>query len=261
MKRKIVLIISMAILVALVGCGRQEDDGIARAEWSHTYDGYPVVYAAFDVSADGLLSAYQALGASFDGTAAMKLSDTTTDRDFSWTELIGKLSDSLDDPVVVETPASLDFSDYSCTIILSHFRSHDIAGFNGAVKQTAVISSASETVTRLSTGLCNLEKLAENGKRTVDSLEGHIIYINVMDRATIESAGITLPESNTYNIGILASYDPVALDQACIDLVAILREGGPLLSHIDACGGQYTLAYGEQIGLGKRTYALTVLDH
>lgn len=261
MKRKIVLIISVVILLGLIGCGRQEDDGIVRAAWSHTYEGYPVVYAAFDVSADGLLSAYESLEASFDGTAAIKLSETDTDKDFSWAELTGELSDALGEPVIAETPSAVDFSDYGCTIILSHFRSHATAGFNGAVKQAAVISAKSETATRLSAGLCNLERLAENGKRTADSLGGHVIYINVMDRATIESAGITLPESNTYNIGILASYDPVALDQACIDLVTILREGGPLLSHIDACSGQYTLAYGEQIGLGNRTYAMTILDH
>jgi hypothetical protein len=50
------------------------------------------------------------------------------------------------------------------------------------------------------------------------------------------------------------------LDQACIDLIAILREGAPLLSHIEACSGLSALTYGEQIGLGSRTYALTILD-
>ena len=143
-----------------------------------------------------------------------------------------------------------------------HFsiRSHEAAGFNGAMKQTASISAKSETVTPLSIGSDKLKKLAEKGKQTVDSLKGHVLYINVMDRATIESAGVILPDTNTYNVGVLASYDPVALDQACIDLVSILGEGAPLLSHIEACGGLYALAYGEQVGLGSRTYALTVLD-
>ncbi len=95
----------------------------------------------------------------------------------------------------------------------------------------------------------------------MDSLDGHILYISVMDRATIESAGVILPESNTYDIGILSSYDPVALDQACIDIAAILGEGAPLLSQIERCNGLRTLIYGEQIGLGSRTYALTTLDH
>lgn len=261
MKGKNVLIIMLTILSVLTGCGRRKDDGIVRTEWSHTYEGYPVVYVARSVSADGILSAYESLEASFDGTAAIKLSETGTDKDFSWAELIGELSESLDEAIVAETPSSEDFSDYDCTIILSHFRSHETAGFNGAVKQAAVISAKPETASRLSAGPCNLEILAENGKQTVDSLAGHVLYINVMDRITIESSGVILPDSNTYNIGVLASYDPVALDQACIDLIAILREGAPLLSHIEACGGLYTLAYGEQIGLGCRTYALTILDN
>ncbi len=70
----------------------------------------------------------------------------------------------------------------------------------------------------------------------------------------------TFSFNKKYDIGILASYDPVALDQACIDLVALLREGAPLLSHIEDCSGLSTLTYGEQIGLGSCTYALMILD-
>lgn len=261
MKRKILLTVVPMLLLALTGCGEREDDGIIRTGWSHTYEGYPVVYVARDVSSNGLLSAYESLEATFDGTAAIKLSETNTDEGFTWRELIGGLSASLDNPAIVETPSSVDFSDYGCTIVLSHFRSHDTAGFNGAVKQTAVISIDSETTSRLSAGQCSLEGLAKGGKEIVDSLDGRLLYINIMDRRTIESAGVVLPESNTYNIGILASYDPVALDQACIDLAAILREGAPLLSHIEICNGMYTLAYGEQIGLGSRTYALSILNN
>ena len=261
MKRKIILTIVLMLLLVLTGCGRRGNDGVIREEWSHTYEGYPVVYVARDVSAEGLLAAYEALEASFDGPVAVKLSETYSNEGFAWTELIGELSASLDEPVIVETPASVDFPDYGCTIVLSHFRSHDAIGFNGAVKQTAIISIESETASRLSSGQSSLEGLAKKGKETVDSLDGHILYINIMDRITIESAGVVLPDSNTYDIGILASYDPVALDQACIDLAAVLREAAPFLSHIEICNGLYTLAYGEQIGLGSRTYALSILDN
>ncbi len=264
MKRKLVLTIVLTTLLTLTGCQEkqpEQPDGIVRAEWSHTYEGYPVVYVTPDVSADELLSAYNALEASFDGTAVVRLSNTDTDGNFSWTELTGKLSEALGEHDVVESPASVDFSDYGCTIVLSHFRSHDTAGFNGAVKQAAMISAGSETATYLSAGECSLETLAEKGLQTADSLEGRILYISVMDRATIESAGVVLPETDPYDIGILSSYDPVALDQACIDMTAMVRESEPLLSHIDICNGLRTLVYGEQIGLGSRTYALTFLEH
>lgn len=261
MKRKIVLMIMLTILLTLTGCQEKQPDGIVCTEWSHTYEGYPVVYVAREVSPDGLLSAYDALEASFDGSAVIKLSNTDTDGDFTWTELTEKLSEALEKHEIVDSPASVDFSDYECTIVLSHFRSHATAGFNGAVKQAASISTESETATRLSAGKCGLETLAEKGLQTVTSLDGHILYISVMDRETIESAGIVLPESNTYDIGILSSYDPVALDQACIDMTAMVKEGAPLLSHIGSCNGLHTLVYGEQIGLGSRTYALTILDN
>ncbi|MDE7246166.1 MAG: DUF362 domain-containing protein [Oscillospiraceae bacterium] len=260
MKRKMISAIVLTILLALTGCQEKTPDGVVRTRWSHTYEGYPIVYISSDVSADGLLSAYESLEASFDGTAAIKLSKTDTDEGFEWMELIQKLSELLAESVVLESPSSVNFFDYDCTIVLSHFRSHDVAGFNGAVKQAAAISAELETANRLSAGLCDLDLLAEKGKQTVDSLDGHILYISVMDRATIESAGVILPESNTYDIGILSSYDPIALDQACIDIIAILGEGVPFLSQIEHCNGLRTLIHGEQIGLGSRTYALTALD-
>jgi len=257
MKRKTTLAMVLTVLLVLTGCQDKPSDGIVRTDWSHTYDGYPVVYISPNVSAEGLLAAYESLEAPSDGITAIKLPLSDTDGTFAWTELIQGLSESLGESVIVESPSSEDFSDYDCTIVLSHFRSHDTAGFNGAVKQAAAISVEPET----DPGQCSLEELAEKGKQTVDSLEGRILYISVMDRTTIESAGVVLPQSNTYDIGILLSYDPVALDQACIDIVSILREGKPLLSQIERCNGLHTLIYGEQIGLGSRTYALTTLDN
>ena len=103
-----------------------------------------------------------------------------------------------------------------------------------------------------------MELLSKSGKQAADNLNGQILYINVMDRLSIESSGITLPKSNTYDIGILSSYDPVALDQACIDLVNMLKEAEALAVHIEAYNGIYTLVQAERLGLGSRTYALTV---
>ena len=65
---------------------------------------------------------------------------------------------------------------------------------------------------------------------------------------------------DTENVAVKLSYDPVALDQACVDFVYMVREGAPFAAHIAAQHGIYTLDYAEKIGLGSRTYALSMID-
>ena len=209
MKRKTLFCMTLILFLILTGCGRR-NDGIVRQDWSHTYDGYPVVYVSPEVSAQGLAAAYKALEAS--GSAAIKLSDTKTDANFVWEDLTGELFQILNDPAVIEANPAENLTGYDYTVVLSHFRSHSTVGFNGSIKQTAAISVPLAQC--LAYGQDPLRLLAENSKRTVENLDGRILYINVMDRLSIESSGITLPDSNQYAIGILASYDPVALDQA-----------------------------------------------
>ncbi len=63
-----------------------------------------------------------------------------------------------------------------------------------------------------------------------------------------------------HDIGILASFDPVALDQACIDLVYAADDGASLIQRIESRNGLHTLEHGEAIGLGSRTYELINID-
>jgi len=259
MKRKVRMIAILATILILAGCSRQ-NDSTNHSEWSHTYEGYPVVYITPDISAEGLCTIYEVLEAPHDGKATIKLSDTETDEGFGWSDLIEDLSLILDDPTIIEDHQGEDFSEFDYTILLSHFRSHDTVGFDGAVNQTASLTASSENASAPADGQYELEKLAENGKLTVENLDGHILYINVMDRLSIESAGIKLPDTNSYSIGILASYDPVALDQACIDYLYMVQEGFPFAAHIESLNGIHTLIYAEQIGLGSRTYALHIVD-
>lgn len=261
MKQKIVTILLLMVFLTTTGCAsKQRNDGIIREEWSHTYEGYPVVYISPEVSSEGLLSAYELLEVSDSSNVAIKLSDTEDDSGFVWSDFIGELSQALGGDIIVENVGDTNFTDYDYTIVLSHFRSHRTVGFNGAVKQAAIISASSINPGSLMESQSKLEALAEAGKHTEDDLDGHILYISVMDRLTIESGGEKLPESNTYQIGVLASYDPVALDQACIDMVQMVKEGAPLAAHIEALDGIDTLIHAERIGLGSRTYALTVAD-
>ena len=264
MKRKLTFILALLLFCPLVGCGNRgkSEDGITRLEGAHTYEGYPVVYVTPDVSSQGLLSAYELLDVPDCQNVAIKLSNTKTDAGFTWADVTDDLFREFERTSVIEgTTLESVFSDYDSTIILSHFRGHDIVGFDGAVKQTAEISVQSEKQNDSLTNQVRMEQLAEAGKHTVDGIDGQILYITIMDRLTIESGGITLPESNTYDIGILSSYDPVALDQACIDLVYMLKEGKELAAHIESCNGIHTLVHAESIGLGSRTYALIIADH
>ena len=67
-------------------------------------------------------------------------------------------------------------------------------------------------------------------------------------------------EPDMHDIGILASTDPVALDQACVDLVYASPDGGSVVARIESRNGLLTLKYGEEIGLGTRWYQLVSID-
>ncbi len=106
-----------------------------------------------------------------------------------------------------------------------------------------------------------LESMAEAGKSVVDALNGKILYINVMNRLSVDCDCDGNPaEPDMHDIGILASFDPVALDQACIDLVYDAPDGASLIQRIESRNGLHTLEQAEKIGLGSREYKLESID-
>ena len=103
--------------------------------------------------------------------------------------------------------------------------------------------------------------MAEAAKAVADSCGDHILYINVMNRLSVDCDCDPTPREPTMaDIGILASLDPVALDQACVDLVYAAPDGQDLVARIESLNGQHTLDYGQEIGLGCKTYQLVNLD-
>ena len=164
---------------------------------------------------------------------------------------------------------------YTDFLILSHFKGHAMAGFGGAIKNVAIgMSSPSGKVyvhsagTRTSGSIMHsdqdawLEAMAEMVTAVRDHVgEEHIIYINVMNRLSVDCDCDGNPaEPDIHDIGILASTDPVALDQACIDLVWQAEGNESLIRRIESRDGLHTLAYAQQIGLGSREYRLVNLD-
>ena len=103
--------------------------------------------------------------------------------------------------------------------------------------------------------------MGEAGKSVADTMGEHIVYINVMNRLSVDCDCSGRPaEPDIHDIGILASTDPVALDQACIDLVYSAEGNASLVNRIESRNGLHTLEHAEEIGLGSRSYELVSID-
>ena len=165
------------------------------------------------------------------------------------------------------------FDDYDSYLVLSHFKGHSMAGYGGAIKNISIGLGSSEGkawVHSAGSSLTNpwggdqdafLESMAEAGKSVSDYLGDQIVYINVMNRLSVDCDCDSNPaEPDMHDIGILASTDPVALDQACIDLVYGAEDGQSLVNRIESRNGLHTLEHAQQIGLGSRSYELVSID-
>ena len=304
----------------------EENDAASEetpAESGDTPTGVPTVYMTTDISADGLMAVYEALGASPSGDIAVKLSTGEPGSNYLRTDLIGDLVQSFDNPTIVECNtayggqrantamhyqvaedhgytaiANVDimdengsmtlpvtggsnltenyvganFANYDYYVVLSHFKGHSMAGYGGAIKNISIGIASSEGKAHIHSGGTGgsiwggdqdafLESMAEAGKSVVDYLDGNILYINAMNRLSVDCDCDGSPaEPDMHDIGILASFDPVALDQACVDLVYSAEDGASLIQRIESRNGLHTLEHAEEIGLGSRTYELVSID-
>lgn len=166
------------------------------------------------------------------------------------------------------------FSNYDSFLVLSHFKGHAMAGFGGALKNISIGIASSDGKAHIHTGGKGgnmfsadqdafLESMAEAAKSVSDSLDhgNHMLFINVMNRLSVDCDCDGNPaEPDMHDIGILASLDPVALDQACLDLVYNAPDSSSLIERIESRNGIHTVEHAEAIGLGSRTYQLVNLD-
>lgn len=173
-----------------------------------------------------------------------------------------------------------NLANYDYVIVLTHFKGHPMGGFGGALKNISIGIASSEGKTRIHSGgvfskptitlgalLTNqnvfTESMAEAAK-SVSDYEGkgsRIIYVSVMNHMSVDCDCVSNPaEVDMHDIGILASTDPVALDQACVDLVFRAPDGGSLQQRILELNGLNILTHAEKIGLGNRAYELISAD-
>lgn len=165
-----------------------------------------------------------------------------------------------------------NFKNYDSFLVLSHFKGHAMAGFGGAIKNISIGIASSKGKSYIHSGGTStsgfdgkqndfLESMAEAGKAVSDSLGNgeNIVYVNVMNNLSIDCDCDGYPEKpKMKDVGILASTDPVALDQACVDLVYKQKkgDGASLIRRIESRNGLLTLEHAEKIGLGSRNYSL-----
>lgn len=168
------------------------------------------------------------------------------------------------------------FKDYDFVLVLTHFKGHAMAGLGGAIKNISIgIASSRGKVIIHTAGTKDtgsiwydkqddfLESMAEAAKAISDSLGGgrRIMYISVMNHLSVDCDCDGNPSKpDMHDIGILGSLDPVALDQACVDLVYKAPDGKSLIKRMESRHGIHTVEYAEQIGLGSRSYDLISID-
>ncbi len=161
------------------------------------------------------------------------------------------------------------FRDYASFLVLSHFKGHAMGGFGGALKNLSIGFASRNGKMLIHTGgktdqtwqggeqRAFLEAMAEAAKAVHDARPGAMAYLNVMNRLSVDCDCDSHPAVPTMrDIGILGSLDPVALDQACVDLVYAAPDGRDLIARMESRQGIHILEHAAALGFGSRAYRL-----
>lgn len=165
-----------------------------------------------------------------------------------------------------------NLQNYKSILMLSHFKGHVMGGFGGALKNMSIgIASAhgksqihnAGSILGISHQDAFLEAMAEACKSVVDYIGmENIVYINVANRLSVDCDCDSHPaEPKMADIGIFASYDPVSIDQACVDAVYNSPDPGKkdLIKRIESRNGIHTVETAEKLGLGIRNYEIITI--
>lgn len=163
-----------------------------------------------------------------------------------------------------------NIANYNATLVLSHFKGHPMGGYGGALKQLS-IGYASSFGKSYIHGAGDPEKfwesdhdeflqsMADAAKSVIDYFKGNAVYVNVMKNMSVDCDCCAVAEYPCIaDIGILVSDDPVAIDQACIDLVYACSDPGKphLIERIESRNGILTIEAAAALGCGERDYEL-----
>lgn len=163
-----------------------------------------------------------------------------------------------------------NIQNYDSMLVLSHFKGHPMGGYGGAIKQLSigVASSYGKAYIHGVGDTDNfwgsdhdsfLESMADAALSVIEYFKGNIAYVNVMKNMSVDCDCCAVAEDPCMkDIGILASTDPVAIDQACIDLVYASKDPGRdhLIERIESRNGVHTIEAAAALGYGSREYEL-----
>ena len=176
--------------------------------------------------------------------------------------------------VIQKNYVGKDIVHYDSMLVLSHFKGHPMGGYGGALKQLSIgvassygkayIHGAGDPAKIWTADHDSfLESMADAASSVVEYFKGKLAYINVMKNMSVDCDCCAVAEDPCMaDIGILASLDPIAIDQACIDLVyAATDDPGQahLLERIESRNGVLTIEAAAKLGFGSREYELIEL--
>ena len=321
--KRLLLFFGCCALLAACGTTNQEEQNTK-----------PTVYMTTEITPEGLVRVFDALGIKPHGNVAVKISTGEPGgKNYLKPELIGELVQGVDGTIVecntayrgrrfsseehikaarehgffaiadvdimdtdgeikleVQDTTHLKYNlvgknieNYDFMINLAHFKGHAMGGFGGVLKNQSIgVASRNGKAYIHSVGNTEdpdqmwgfvddqigfLESMAAAAQSVHEYFgEGSIVYINVMNNMSIDCDCDAHPADPLLkDVGILASTDPVALDQACLDIVFNItpeegNDNGPLLERIKSRHGTHIVDYAEQIGLGSKSYELVNID-
>ncbi len=167
-----------------------------------------------------------------------------------------------------------NITNYDSMLVLSHFKGHPMGGYGGALKQLSIgcasaygkayIHGAGDPEALWTADHDKfLESMADAAKSVVELFKGNIVYINVMCNMSVDCDCCAIAEDPCMNdIGVLASVDPIAIDQACIDFVYNSKDAGRdyLVQRIQSRNGVHTIEAAAELEYGSRDYELINID-
>lgn len=181
--------------------------------------------------------------------------------------------------VLKENFVGKDLKNYDSMLVLSHFKGHPMGGYGGALKQLSIGVASSEGKSWIhSAGKSKdqtkiwgdlpeqnkfLESMADAASSVVEYFKDRIAFINVMCNLSVDCDCCAVAEDSCMkDIGILASLDPIAIDQACIDLVYNSKDSGRdhFVARVERQNGVHTIEAAADLGFGTRDYELIDID-